>query len=297
MIKAVARLDRGAAAFLTRAVMDELAKTAPPRPDIMGVVNVTPDSFSDGGRFLGAGAARDHALSLLDAGAHWLDIGGESTRPGAQPVSEGEELDRVLPVIEAILAERPHTAISIDTMKPGVARAAVAAGASLWNDVNALQAEGALEAAASMTCRIAIMHMQGEPRTMQADPAYEDVVSDVARFLGRRAGSAMAAGVARERIALDPGIGFGKTLDHNLTLMAALEHFTALGFPILFGASRKRFIAKLDDSAADAGDRLGGSLAAALHAARAGCAIVRVHDVRETVQALKVQAAIEAAKR
>lgn len=263
----------------------------------MGVVNVTPDSFSDGGRFLEAGTARDHALALLDAGADWLDVGGESTRPGAEPVSEAEELDRVIPVIEAVLAERPDALISIDTMKPGVARAAVQAGAVLWNDVTALRAEGALETAAELGCLVALMHMQGEPQTMQASPAYDDVTSEVARFLGQRAGAALAAGVARERIALDPGIGFGKTLQHNLALMAALEHFTSLDFPILFGASRKRFIAALDDSATEATDRLGGSLAAALNAARAGCALIRVHDVRESVQALKVQAAILSAAR
>lgn len=263
----------------------------------MGVVNVTPDSFSDGGAYLDPAAARDHALALLDAGADWLDIGGESTRPGAEPVEERAELDRVIPVIEQIRAARPDTLISIDTMKPAVARAAVGAGAAMWNDVSALGAPGAPETAAELECLVALMHMQGAPQTMQADPHYDDVVTDVARFLGQRAGAAMAAGVARERLMLDPGIGFGKTLDHNLTLMAALEHFTALDFPILFGASRKRFIAAIDDSASKATDRLGGSLAAALHAARAGCALIRVHDVRESVQALKVQAAISGAGR
>jgi dihydropteroate synthase len=265
------------------------------RPQVMGVVNVTPDSFSDGGRYRQAGAACDHALALLDAGAHWLDVGGESTRPGADPVSEAEELDRVMPVIEAIRAARPQAQISIDTMKPGVARAAVEAGAGMWNDVNALRADEALETAAGLDCLIALMHMQGAPQTMQAAPAYDDVVTDVARFLGQRAGAAMAAGVARERLWLDPGIGFGKTLAHNLALIAALESFSGLGFPVLFGASRKRFIQAVDETADDAMDRLGGSLAAALHAARAGCAVIRVHDVRETVQALKVQAAIIAA--
>jgi dihydropteroate synthase len=262
------------------------------RPQVMGVVNVTPDSFSDGGKFLDAAAACEHALQLLGAGADWLDVGGESTRPGAEPVSEADERDRVIPVIKAILAERSDARISIDTMKPAVARAAIDAGAVMWNDVNALRAEGARETAAALNCPICLMHMQGEPRTMQADPRYEDVVSDVARFLGQQVGAAMAAGVERDRILLDPGIGFGKTLAHNLQLMAGLEHLASLGFPILFGASRKRFIQAIDDSAVEAGDRLGGSLAAALHAARAGCAIIRVHDVRETVQALKVQAAI-----
>lgn len=262
------------------------------RPLVMGVVNVTPDSFSDGGRFLDAEAARDHAISLLDAGADWLDIGGESTRPGAEPVGEAEEMDRVLPVIEAIRAARADTLISIDTMKPGVVGAAVGAGASMWNDVNALRAEGALETAAELDCLICLMHMQGEPQTMQANPSYDAVVTDVARFFGQQVGAAMSAGIERERLVLDPGIGFGKTLDHNLELMAGLDFLCDLGFPILFGGSRKRFIQAIDESAADASDRLGGSLAAALNAACSGCALIRVHDVRETVQALKVQAAI-----
>ncbi|MEO1039916.1 MAG: dihydropteroate synthase [Pseudomonadota bacterium] len=268
--------------------------TAPPprRPLVMGIVNVTPDSFSDGGRFAGADAARNHALALLEQGADLLDVGGESARPGAEPVGEAEELDRVMPVIEAVRAARPEAAISIDTMKPAVARSAIGAGAVLWNDVNALRSEGALEAAAELNCTVCLMHMQGEPRSMQAEPAYENVVAEIARYLGQRAGAAMAAGVARGDILLDPGIGFGKTLDHNLQIMAALDHFVSLGFPILFGASRKRFIQGLDESASEPADRLGGSLAAALHAARSGCAILRVHDVRETVQALKVQAAI-----
>ena len=266
------------------------------RPRVMGVVNVTPDSFSDGGRFLGAGPARDHALALLEAGADILDIGGESTRPGAEPVSEAEELDRVLPAIDAIKAERPDAVISIDTMKPAVAEAAVKAGAGMWNDVTALSGDGALETAAELGCAVCLMHMQGAPQTMQADPRYDNVVAEVAHFLGQRAGAAISAGVAREAIVLDPGVGFGKTLEHNLSLMAMLEHFTGFGFPVLFGASRKRFIAAIDDTAAQADDRLGGSIAAALHAARAGASIVRVHDVRETVQALKVQAAILGAR-
>ncbi|MCP2669667.1 dihydropteroate synthase [Maricaulaceae bacterium EIL42A08] len=269
-----------------------LSPHADGRPLVMGVVNVTPDSFSDGGRFLQSEAARDHALSLLDVGADWLDIGGESTRPGAEPVGEAEEMDRVLPVIEAIRAARPDTLISIDTMKPGVAGAAVAAGASMWNDVNALRAEGALETASELDCLVCLMHMQGKPQTMQANPTYDAVVTDVARFFGQQVGAAMSAGIERERLVLDPGIGFGKTLDHNLELMAGLDFLCDLGFPILFGASRKRFIQAIDESAADASDRLGGSLAAALNAARSGCALIRVHDVRETVQALKVQAAI-----
>ncbi|MBI1263297.1 MAG: dihydropteroate synthase [Alphaproteobacteria bacterium] len=263
----------------------------------MGVVNVTPDSFSDGGRFVAPQAARDHALTLLDQGADWLDIGGESTRPGAEPVGEAEEMDRVLPVIAAIRAARADARVSIDTVKPAVAEAAIQAGAAMWNDVSGLRTDGALEMAARLGCAVCLMHMQGEPRTMQDAPRYDDVITDVARFLGQRAGAAMAAGVARERIVLDPGIGFGKTLAHNLALLGALEHFAGLGFPILVGASRKRFIAGIDPAAGEASDRLGGSLAAALYAARAGAAMVRVHDVRETVQALDVQAAILEARR
>lgn len=265
------------------------------RPFVMGIVNVTPDSFSDGGRYLAVEAARDHALELVEQGADILDIGGESTRPGAEPVGEIEEMDRVLPVIEAIRAARPGVVISIDTMKPDVAGAAIGAGAWMWNDVNALRGENALECAADLGCAVCLMHMKGEPQSMQVRPEYENVVTEVAQYLGQRAGAAIGAGIDRSQIWLDPGIGFGKTPEHNLKLIAALEHFTGFGFPVLFGASRKRFIQAIDESAQQAGDRLGGSLAAALHAARAGASIVRVHDVRETVQALKVQAAIAGA--
>ncbi|PWE16458.1 dihydropteroate synthase [Marinicauda salina] len=265
------------------------------RPAVMGVVNVTPDSFSDGGRFHDAGAAHDHALALLDAGADMLDIGGESTRPGAEPVGEIDELDRVMPVIEAVRAARRDAVISIDTMKPDVAGAAVGAGAAIWNAVDALRGEGALDCAADLGCAVCLMHMQGEPRTMQADPRYDDVVAEVEAFLMERAAAAETAGIARDKIALDPGIGFGKTLAHNLALLAATDRLAAHDYPLLVGASRKRFIAAIDETATSADDRLGGSLAAALWAARAGASIIRVHDVRETVQALKVQAAIGAA--
>jgi len=258
----------------------------------MGVVNVTPDSFSDGGRFLGHDAALAHARELIARGADILDIGGESTRPGAEPVAEAEEIARVVPLIAALRAESA-VPVSIDTLKPAVARAAVAAGATMWNDVAALRfSPDAPAVAAELGCAVVLMHMLGEPRTMQAAPHYDDVVGEVEAFLLARAEAAMAAGVARDRIWLDPGIGFGKTLEHNLALLAALPRFVALGFPVLLGASRKRFIAALDPAAEGAGDRLGGSLAAALHGARSGVAAVRVHDVRETVQALKVQAAI-----
>ena len=258
----------------------------------MGVVNVTPDSFSDGGRFLGHDAALAHARKLIADGADILDIGGESTRPGAEPVSEADEIARTVPLIAAIRMES-GVAISIDTMKPAVARAAVAAGATIWNDVAALRfSPDAPSVAAELGCEVVLMHMLGEPRTMQDDPRYNDVVAEVEAFLLSRAAVAEAAGVAREKIWLDPGIGFGKTVDHNLALLAALPRLCGHGYRVLLGASRKRFIAALDPMAKGAGDRLGGSLAAHLVGAWAGVASVRVHDVRETVQALAVQAAI-----
>jgi dihydropteroate synthase len=257
----------------------------------MGVLNLTPDSFSDGGDLASPMATADRAARMAAEGADWLDVGGESTRPGATPVDEVEELARVIPAIEAIRA-RTGAPISIDTMKPAVARAAVAAGASLWNDIHALRAPSALETAAELGCDVVLMHMRGEPATMQADPRYDDVVAEVAQFLKARARAAMAAGVAHERIWLDPGLGFGKTLAHNLELIRGLPRIAALGFPVLAGASRKGMIRALDSTAATATDRLGGSLAIALAAARAGAAMVRVHDVRETVQALTVDAAI-----
>jgi dihydropteroate synthase len=261
----------------------------------MGVVNVTPDSFSDGGQFIDPDAGLAHARAMIAAGADILDIGGESTRPGAEPVAEAEELARVMPLI-ATLKGTPGVALSIDTMKPAVARAAIAAGATIWNDVTALSfAADSLDTAAALGCTVILMHMQGEPRTMARDPRYGDVVSEVAVYLEARAAAAMAAGVARERIWLDPGIGFGKTRTHSLALLANLDRIVALGFPVVLGVSRKRFIAGIDPSADKAADRIGGSLAAALAGARAGVAVVRVHDVRETVQALAVQTAIEAA--
>jgi len=262
------------------------------RPKVMGIVNATPDSFSDGGRFLMPGAALAHARRLIAEGADILDLGAESTRPGADPAPAEVEIERLVPLIRAIRAESPIP-ISVDTMKPQVARAAMAAGASLWNDVTALRhTPDAPAVAAGLGCDVVLMHMQGEPRTMQAEPHYDDVVAEVCAFLAERADAAMAAGVAREQIWLDPGIGFGKhMLRHNLPLLAGLDRVVALGFPVLLGASRKAFIGALDHGAkADA--RLGGSIAAALAGASAGVAAVRVHDVRETVQALAVQAAI-----
>jgi len=264
----------------------------------MGVVNVTPDSFSDGGRFLDPGAALAHARRLIAEGADMLDVGGESTRPGAAPVDEAEEIARVVPLIEALRRESAAP-ISIDTMKPAVARAAVAAGASLWNDVTALgYSPDSPAVAADLGCQVALMHMQGEPRTMQADPHYDDVVAEVVAFLAARAEAAMAAGVKREAIWLDPGIGFGKDKaggppEHNLALLRGLDRLTALGFPVLLGVSRKRFIRAIDPAAGDPDDRLGGSIAAALWGAAKGVAALRVHDVRETVQAVKVWNAID----
>lgn len=265
------------------------------RPKVMGIVNVTPDSFSDGGRLNGPQAALGHAMRLIEDGVDILDIGGESTRPGAEPVSAKEELQRVIPLIEAIRMGWDGP-ISTDTMKPEVARAAVSAGATIWNDVTALSfASDSAETAAELGCGVVLMHMQGEPQTMQADPVYGDVVAEVIDRLIENAARVMSAGVARERIWLDPGLGFGKTTDHNLSLTTHLDQFAATGFPILYGASRKRMIQTLDPSAVDPLDRLGGSLALALEAARRGAAVVRVHDVRATVQALKIQAAIDAA--
>lgn len=265
-------------------------------PLVMGIVNVTPDSFSDGGRHATREAALAHAMRLIEQGADVLDIGGESTRPGAAPVGEDEEIARTMPVVAAIRA-RWDGPIAIDTMKPGVARAAVAAGATMWNDVSALgHVPDSAAVAAELGCEVILMHMKGEPRTMQDAPAYGDVVAEVTAELAARAEAAMAAGVARDRIWLDLGIGFGKTTDHNLALTAHLDRLVALGFPVLYAASRKRTIQGVDPTATDAGDRLGGSLALALEGARRGARMVRVHDVRETVQALKVQAALGAAR-
>jgi dihydropteroate synthase len=264
---------------------------------VWGVINVTPDSFSDGGAFDDLGAAILQARRLIAEGADLLDIGGESTRPGAEPVSEADEIDRVVPLIRAIRAESAIP-ISIDTMKPAVARAAVAAGAAIWNDVTALRySPDSLSIAAELGCEVVLMHMQGEPGTMQAEPHYDDVVGEVAAFLAERAQAAMAAGVARERIWLDPGVGFGKhMIRHNLPLLAGLNRIVALGFPVLLGVSRKSFISAVDGGQVPADQRLGGSIAGALAGAAAGVAAVRVHDVRETVQALRVWAAIRQAR-
>ena len=265
------------------------------RPRVMGIVNVTPDSFSDGGMYASVEGGLAQAMRLIGDGADILDIGGESTQPGAEPVPAQEEIARTAPVIAAIHA-RWNGPISIDTMKPEVARAAMAAGATIWNDVAALTyAPDAVEVAAELGCEVVLMHMLGEPRSMQVEPRYADVVAEVRDYLAGRAEAAMAGGVARDRITLDPGIGFGKTMEHNLALIAGLGALGDLGCPVLLGASRKRMIRNIDPSATEAGDRLGGSIALALEGGRRGAAIVRVHDVRETVQALAVQAAVAGA--
>jgi dihydropteroate synthase len=261
----------------------------------MGIVNVTPDSFSDGGCFFDTEAAAEHARVLIDAGADLLDVGGESTRPHAEPVAEAEEIARTAPVL-ARIRQLSGVPLSIDTMKPATARAAVAAGASIWNDVTALTwSPDSPAVAAELGCTVILMHVQGRPQTMQDNPRYEDVVAEVSAYLLARAEAAMAAGVRREAIWIDPGIGFGKTVAHNLALLAHLDRITALGFPVLLGVSRKGFLGRLAGGDHGPADRLASSLAAALVGARAGVSMLRVHDVHETRQALSVQAAIEAA--
>ena len=266
------------------------ALAARSRPLVMGIVNVTPDSFSDGGRYFSTQKALDHAMVLIAQGADILDIGGESTRPGAEVVPASEEVERTRALITAIRT-RTATPISIDTRKPDVASAAMDAGANCWNDVSALGfAPNSIATAAALNVPIILMHALGNPKIMQDSPTYRDVTGDVLNFLVSRIGQAVMAGVALDNLLIDPGIGFGKTLKHNLTLMRDLERIAALGRPLVFGASRKSFIGKIDGS--DAQGRLGGSLAAALWAADHGAAIVRVHDVNETVQAFKVRAAL-----
>ncbi len=262
------------------------------RTRVMGIVNVTPDSFSDGGAHDTAAAAIEHGLKLVEEGADVLDIGGESTRPGADEVSIDEELQRVIPVIEA-LATRTDVPISIDTSKPEVMRAAVQAGAGMINDVYALRREGALDAAATLGVPVVLMHMLGEPRTMQQSPEYDDVVGEVHRFLAERIFACEMAGIDKKKIVVDPGFGFGKNREHNLQLLARLERFTDLGVPVLAGLSRKKTIGELTGRDIPA-ERLFGSVAAHLIAAQNGARIVRVHDVAATVDALKVWEAVAA---
>jgi len=260
------------------------------RPQIMGVVNVTPDSFSDGGVHASPAAAIAHARSLVADGADILDVGGESTRPGAQPVGAEQEIARVLPVIEGV--RDLGVPVSVDTSKPEVMRAALRAGADMINDVAGFRACGAFEAVASSAAAVCIMHMQGEPRTMQADPRYDDVVAAVGEYLRGRALAAEAAGIAHERIVVDPGFGFGKTIEHNLALLRDLREIDALGWPVLAGLSRKSMLGKL--TGREVGERVHASVAAALLAVVRGARIVRVHDVRATRDALSVYEALQA---
>jgi dihydropteroate synthase len=258
-------------------------------PVVMGVLNVTPDSFSDGGRYAAADRAIEHGMAMLEAGAAIIDVGGESTRPGADEVGEEEEIRRVVPVIEALVL-RGRALVSVDTSKPGVIRAAARAGASLINDIRALLEPGALTAAADSNLGVCLMHMQGAPRTMQTNPTYKDVVAEVCEFLRERIDRCVAAGIAIDRIAIDPGIGFGKRMEHNLALLAAVPQLLMLGRPVLVGVSRKSMFSTLLGRAVD--DRLAGSLAMATAAALAGAHILRVHDVAETLDAMKVVAAL-----
>ena len=254
------------------------------RPRVMGILNVTPDSFSDGGRYAGLAQALDRARAMLADGADVVDVGGESTRPGAAPVDEATELARVVPVIEALARE--GALVSVDTTKPGVMRAAIGAGAAMVNDVGALGAPGAIDAVAGNGVAVCLMHMRGTPATMQSAPEYADVVAEVRGFLEARARVCEAAGVARDRIVVDPGFGFGKTLAHNLDLLARLDEIAASGYPVLAGLSRKSMLGAI--TGRPEGERMAASVAAALSAVQRGAAIVRVHDVRETVDALAV---------
>jgi dihydropteroate synthase len=266
------------------------------QPVVMGVLNVTPDSFSDGGRFLDLAAAVDHGLHMVEQGAAIVDVGGESTRPGADPVSAEEEIRRVIPVVEKLRAQT-GAIISVDTSKPQVMRAAAEAGAGLINDVRALSEEGALEVAVATQCAVCVMHMQGDPRSMQLAPHYVDVVNEVKAFLAERIEVCRAAGVAADRIVIDPGFGFGKTLEHNLEL---LRHLRELGsqpsgaeWPIMVGLSRKSIVGRL--TGRPAGERVHGSVALAVMAVINGARILRVHDVGATVDALKTVIAVQAA--
>ena len=262
------------------------------RPRVLGIVNVTPDSFADGGEHATLETAVAHGLKLAEEGADALDVGGESTRPGARDVGIDEELRRVIPVVER-LARETTLPISIDTSKPEVMRAAVAAGAGMINDVYALRRDGALDAAASLRVPVVLMHMQGEPRSMQEAPRYEDVVADVHRFLAERIFAAEMSGIDKKRIVVDPGFGFGKTSAHNLLLLAQFERFTELGVPVLAGLSRKKTIGELTGRD-DPHERVHGSVAAAVIAAQRGARLLRVHDVAATVDALRVWNAVAA---
>ena len=255
----------------------------------MGVVNVTPDSFSDGGKFLDAQAAIAHGRRLIEEGADILDIGGESSRPGAQAVAERDELDRVLPVLKAF----KDVPVSVDTRRPSVMRAVLDEGASMINDIEALEAPGALDAVADTDCAVCLMHKKGDPASMQQDPRYADVVGEVKEYLGRRVAACEIAGIERDRIAIDPGFGFGKTVAHNLSLLKRLPELAAIGVPVVAGWSRKSTLGAITGRPVD--ERLAASLSAALLAVQHGATILRVHDVRETRDALAVMQALEKA--
>ncbi len=261
------------------------------RPLVMGIVNVTPDSFSDGGRYASTRLAVEHALQMVEEGADMLDIGGESTRPGAEPVPLDEELRRVIPVIEA-LAAQTDIPLSIDTYKAQVMAESIAAGASLVNDVSALQGPGAMEVVAASNAGVCLMHMSGTPQTMQNDPQYVDAVKEIKEFLLDRADRCLQAGITQDRIMLDPGFGFGKRSIHNVALLRELEQFCASGYPVLVGISRKSILGQITGNSV--ADRLPASLAAAVIAAMKGAAVVRVHDVRVTREALAVVSAVVA---
>lgn len=258
-------------------------------PVVMGVLNVTPDSFSDGGSFVGRDKAVARAGDMLESGAAIIDVGGESTRPGAAPVSVQEELDRVMPVVEALIREF-QCIVSVDTSTPEVMLAAANAGAGLINDVRALQRPGALDVVASLGLPVCLMHMQGQPGTMQQNPNYKSIEREVMGFFVQRIDACVSAGVSKERLLLDPGFGFGKTLEHNMSLLSGLAGFSLLGLPLLVGVSRKTMIGEIVNKPVD--QRLCGSVAAAVLAVERGANIVRVHDVPETVDALKVVAAM-----
>ena len=267
-------------------------RTLGPDPVLMGVLNVTPDSFSDGGDFFGAEDAVARAAIMLDEGAQIVDVGGESTRPGSDPVSPEEEARRVIPVVREVVAERPDAVISVDTYRSETAEAALEAGARIVNDVSALRGDPRMaRVVAGAHCPVILMHMLGEPKTMQRDPRYDDVVREVRDFLAARAEHAIAAGVEPEKIVLDPGIGFGKTLEHNLALLYHLDTLVELGFPVLVGASRKSFIGKIT-GVEDARERVFGTVAANVIAYERGVTVFRVHDVRANREALAVAQAI-----
>ncbi len=260
---------------------------------VMGILNVTPDSFSDGGRFTQVDSALQQARRMAEEGASIIDVGGESTRPGAESVTEQQELDRVIPVVEGIAREL-DVIISIDTNKPGVMREAIAAGAHMINDVQALQASDALNTAARLQVPICLMHMKGEPRTMQSQPEYQDVVDDVRDFLQQRAQACVAAGISQDQLILDPGFGFGKNLQHNLTLFKHLPDFIQLGYPVLVGVSRKSMLGSILDLPVE--QRLYGSLGLAALAVWLGASIIRAHDVAATVQAIQAVQAVRGAR-